>query len=100
MIEILETEVFTRWMESLRDAHGRYRIQSRLNRLRHGNYGEYRENIADGVSELIFKGRGPGYRIYYTKHGEALVLLLCGGTKSRQQSDIATAVKIAREFTR
>jgi len=97
MIELIETETFAQWMASLRDAHGRYRIQSRLNRLRHGNYGEHRENIAEGVSELIFKGPGPGYRIYYSKRGAALVLLLCGGDKSRQQHDIQKAVQLARE---
>ena len=97
MIEVAETEVFSDWLGSLRDSGGRRRILARINRVRHGNLGERRENIAPGVSELIFKGHGPGYRIYYARRGKVLVLLLCGGDKSTQQADIRVAECLANE---
>lgn len=97
MIEVAETEAFSDWLGSLRDSGARYRILARINRVRHGNLGEHRENIAPGVSELVFKGRGPGYRIYYTQRGKVLILLLCGGDKATQQADIRIAERLAKE---
>ena len=97
MIEVSETEVFSDWLGSLRDSGGRRRILARINRVRHGNLGERRENIAPGVSELIFRGHGPGYRIYYAQRGNVLILLLCGGDKVTQQADIKAAERLAKE---
>ena len=75
---------------------GRARIQVRVDRLVHGNPGEHR-NLTEGVSELKIKF-GPGYRVYYAKHGERLLLLLVGGDKSSQDDDIALALQLARNF--
>jgi putative addiction module killer protein len=68
----------------------------RVDRLIDGNPGQHR-NLSDGVSELKIDF-GPGYRVYYTQRGMRLVLLLVGGDKSTQQVDIATAIKLARDF--
>ena len=68
----------------------------RVDRLVHGNPGDHR-NLTEGVSELKINF-GPGYRVYYTKRGERLLLLLVGGDKSSQDDDIARAMQLARNF--
>ena len=74
----------------------RARIQLRVDRLVHGNPGQYR-HLADGVSELKIDF-GPGYRVYYTeKYGE-LIVLLAGGDKSTQQQDIKQAISLAKNL--
>lgn len=95
-MRIEETEVYREWINALRDRVGRARIQVRVDRLVHGNPGEHR-NLTEGVSELKIKF-GPGYRVYYAKHGERLLLLLVGGDKSSQDDDIALALQLARNF--
>lgn len=65
----------------------------RVDRLVHGNPGQYRE-LANGVSELKIDV-GPGYRVYYMQRGNVLLLLLAGGDKSTQQKDIARAIRLA-----
>ena len=62
----------------------------------HGNPGQHR-NLTEGVSELKID-YGPGYRVYYTKRGDRLLLLLIGGDKSSQDDDIAMALQLARHF--
>ena len=68
----------------------------RVDRLIHGNPGQHRD-LTDGVSELKVDF-GPGYRVYYAHRGTRLLLLLAGGDKSTQQKDIATAIKLAKDF--
>jgi putative addiction module killer protein len=68
----------------------------RVDRLIHGNPGDHR-NLQGGVSELKIDF-GPGYRVYYTQRGEQLLLLLIGGDKSSQGTDIATAQQLAKDF--
>lgn len=97
MIEVCETQTFSDWLEALRDSTARHKIQARLVRVRHGNFGDHRENIAKGVCELKID-YGPGYRVYYAKRGRMLVILLCGGDKDTQKADIATAEKMAKEL--
>lgn len=94
MIEIRETEVFSRWLSALRDAQSRARVQARILRLRQGNPGDVKP-IGEGVSELRID-YGPGYRVYYVKRGMLLVILLAGGIKPTQDKDIKTALKLAR----
>ena len=89
-----ETEVYREWINSLRDLAGRARIQVRVDRLVHGNPGNHR-NLAHGISELKIDF-GPGYRVYYTKRGNRLLLLLAGGDKSSQRKDIETAIYLAK----
>ena len=94
VIEIRETEVFSKWLGALRDVQARVRVQARLLRLRQGNAGDVRA-VGAGVSELR-SNYGPGYRVYDVKRGEALVILLAGGAKPTQDDDIRTALKLAR----
>jgi putative addiction module killer protein len=91
-----ETLVYRGWINSLRDRAGRARIQVRVDRLVHGNPGDYRD-LGKGVSELRIDV-GPGYRVYYSKRGDRLLLLLAGGDKSTQQKDIQTAMRLAENY--
>jgi putative addiction module killer protein len=79
----------------LRDLQDRARIAVRIDRLAEGNPGDVR-SVGDGVSELRIN-YGPGYRLYFTREGALLVLLLCGGDKSSQDRDIRQAKALAKE---
>ncbi len=94
MIEIRETQEFSTWLEFLRDARARTRVQARILRLRYGNPGDVRP-VGEGVSEMRID-YGPGYRVYFVKRGALLVILLAGGAKPTQDKDIRTALKLAR----
>ncbi len=94
MIEIRETQEFSTWLESLRDARVRTRVQARILRLRYGNPGDVKP-VGEGVSEMRID-YGPGYRVYFVKRGALLVILLAGGAKPTQDKDIKTALKLAR----
>ena len=94
MIEIRQTEVYARWFDGLRDRRARMRIDERIRRLSLGNPGDVRP-VGEGVSELRVH-YGPGYRVYLTWRGNALVILLAGGDKGTQDSDIRTALELAR----
>ena len=95
MIEVRQTEAFSNWLRKLRDLKALARIQIRIRRLSLGNLGDVK-SVGDGISELRID-YGPGYRVYFQRTGGLLVLLLIGGTKSTQQSDIAKAKKLAKE---
>jgi putative addiction module killer protein len=94
VIEIRETLEFSAWLESLRDAQARTRVQARILRLRYGNPGDVKP-VGEGVSEMRID-YGPGYRVYFVKSGALLVILLAGGAKPTQDKDIKTALKLAR----
>ena len=94
MISIHETDEFSEWMARLRDKQARTRINARIDRLAHGNAGDVMP-VGGGVSELRIH-HGPGYRVYLTRVGVEIVLLLCGGDKSSQAADIAEAKALAR----
>jgi putative addiction module killer protein len=95
MIEVRRTPDFIAWLRALRDVQGRARIIKRVDRLAGGNFGDSK-SIGDGVSELRLDF-GPGYRIYYTRRGDVVVILLCGGDKASQAHDIERAKALARE---
>jgi putative addiction module killer protein len=95
-VRVEETQVYRDWINGLKDRAGRARIQVRVDRLVHGNPGSHR-NLTDGVAELKIDF-GPGYRVYYTQRGPRLILLLAGGEKSTQQSDIKMAIHLASNF--
>lgn len=94
MIRIQLTEVYLDSINTLKDRTVRARIQVRVDRLVHGNPGQHRK-LTDGVSELKIDV-GPGYRVYYTERGGELIVLLAGGDKSSQQTDIEAAIALAR----
>jgi len=83
-------------LDSLPDIRARARILVRVERLAAGNPGDVRP-IGEGVSELRIH-YGPGYRVYFTKHGREIVILLAGGDKSTQAGDIRTALRLARNL--
>ena len=96
MIEIRKTEKYAQWLDGLRDINARARIQIRVERLAAGNAGDIK-SVGEGVSELRIN-YGPGYRVYFTKRGRELVILLAGGDKSTQASDIKTALRLAHNL--
>jgi putative addiction module killer protein len=96
MIEIRKTEVFAVWLDGLRDIHARARVQARIERLAAGNPGDVKP-VGGGVSELRID-YGPGYRVYFRKRGRELIILLAGGDKSSQASDIKMALRLARNL--
>lgn len=96
MFEILKTETFAQWLDSLSDIHARARVQARIERLASGNPGDVRP-VGEGVSELRID-YGPGYRVYYTKRGRKVLILLAGGDKRTQATDIKAALRLARNL--
>ncbi len=96
MLEIRETPAYAKWFSALRDRTAKARIDIRIRRLSLGNLGDVRP-VGDGVSELRIH-YGPGYRIYLTKQGDSIVILLAGGDKSSQDQDIRLAKDLARNL--
>jgi len=93
MLTVHETGVFAAWMSKLRDARAKAKIATRIDRLAQGNPGDVAP-VGEGVSEMRVHF-GPGYRVYFARRGNDLVLLLCGGDKSTQTRDIKLAHKLA-----
>lgn len=96
MLQIRKTETFAQWLDGLRDVRARARVQIRIERLAAGNAGDV-EPVGEGVSELRID-YGPGYRVYFKKHGREVVILLAGGDKRTQSADIKTALRLARNL--
>lgn len=88
---------FARWFETL-DAIAAAKITVALARMEQGNFSNV-EPVGEGVSEYKLDF-GPGYRVYFGKDGEKLVILLTGGTKKRQDSDIARAKAYWQDYKR
>ena len=96
MLQIRKTEIFAKWLDGLHDVRARARVQVRVERLAAGNAGDV-EPVGEGVSELRID-YGPGYRVYFKKHGREVVILLAGGDKRTQSADIKTALRLARNL--
>ena len=97
MIEVFRTDEFARWLKRLKDADARARINLHIRRLSlTGNFGDTK-SVGDGVYEMRLDF-GPGYRLYYSRRGNDVVLLLIGGNKSSQQRDIDKAKKLNSEY--
>ena len=94
MNTILRTAVFDSWLSKLKDTRGKARIIERIRSAERGNFGDCK-SVGEGVSELRIH-HGPGYRVYFTRTDAVIYILLCGGTKRRQQQDIARAKDLAR----
>lgn len=96
MIEIRKTDVFAKWIDELQDIRARARILVRIERLAAGNPGDVKP-VGEGVSEMRIDC-GPGYRVYFKKIGQKVVILLAGGNKNSQSKDIKTALSLSRNL--
>jgi putative addiction module killer protein len=94
--ELRQTSVFAKWLGGLRDRQARARIQVRLDRLALGLAGDVKP-VGSGVSELRID-HGPGYRVYFKRKGDDVVILLAGGNKRTQYRDIQRALALARDL--
>lgn len=90
------TSEFDAWLKALRDPIGKARIISRIRSAEAGNFGDC-EPVGEGVSEMRIH-YGPGYRVYYSRKGDVVYLLLCGGNKSTQKSDIKQAKALLKSY--
>lgn len=94
MYTLIQTSVFSKWLSHLKDRQAKARIVARLLALEKGHFGDAK-NLGHGLNELrIFMGAG--YRVYYSIQGEMIVLLLCGGDKSSQETDINKALNLIK----
>lgn len=98
MVEIRKTEKYAQWLDGVLDIRARAHIQVRVGveRLAAGNPGDVKP-VGEGVSELRID-YGPGYRVYFTKRGSKLIILLAGGDKSTQATDIKIALRLVRNL--
>ena len=95
--KLTQTTTFSRWLGRLKDYRAKAAIVLRLKQVAAGHWGDFK-NVGDGVFELRWH-IGPGYRAYFTRRGEYVVLLLAGGDKSSQARDIAKAKELAKEHS-
>ncbi len=95
MIEVRQTLAFRGWFKGLKDLRAQARVQTRIDRLALGLFGDAK--FFEGIGELRID-YGPGYRLYFTRHGDTIVILLCGGDKSTQKKDVKRALEMAREL--
>lgn len=96
MYQLRQTDVFSKWLKGLRAPRAKARILAKLESVRLGNLGDTKA-VGDGVWELRIHA-GPGHRVYYVQKDEFVLLLLCGGDKSRQSRDISRAKRLLREL--
>ena len=96
VVEIIKSNTFDAWLRGLRDRRAAVRVQARVDRLAAGNPGDAKP-VGEGVSELRID-YGPGYRVYFMRRGQLIVVLLCGGDKSTQETDIPRAKRIAAQW--
>lgn len=93
MLQIRKTELFSKWLESIGDIQSKGRILARIERLACGNPGDVKP-VGNRISELRIH-YGPGYRVYYKKIEQEIIILLAGGNKNTQINDIKTAKTLA-----
>ena len=86
------------WLDRLKDLRARVAIQRRVDRMASGHFGDHKP-CRDGVSELRIDV-GPGYRVYYARHGSTVVVLLCAGDKRAQAADIERAITYWTDYLR
>lgn len=95
-LDAIGRDIYQAWLEDLRDMKGKIAIVRRVDRLEHGNPGDH-AYCRDGVWEMRID-QGPGYRIYYGRDGDAIVVLLGGGDKSSQARDINNAATAWNDY--
>lgn len=98
MFEVMQAEPFRRWLANIRDQNAYTRIRMQIGRLKRGQFGDVKP-VGEGVSEVRMHF-GPGYRIYFYRQAEHIILLLAGGDKDTQASDIRRAIELKREIER
>ncbi len=96
MYLVRQTDIFLKWLKKLKDIKGKVTILRRIDRAKYGNFGDYKY-LGDGVNELRVNF-GPGYRVYFSVKNSEIIILLIGGDKSTQNSDIKRAKEIFREL--
>ncbi len=96
VIQLRQTDAFSKWFDRLADPRARDRVLARIKRLETGNAGDVKA-LREGVSELRIE-YGPGYRVYYMMQSPKLAVLLFGGSKKRQRQNLETAVQLARDL--
>lgn len=94
-IKVLESELYTDYLEALKDKVARKAIDNRVLRFQSGNFGDCK-SCGEGVLEARIHV-GPGYRIYMKQKGSKLIILLCAGDKSTQKQDIELAKDLAKQ---
>jgi len=99
MYIIKQTDIFSKWLKKLKDIQGKVSIIRRIDRMRLGNLGNFGDHkfVGENISELRITV-GPGYRVYYTRKDDEIIILLTGGDKSTQTADIAKAKQIMKEI--
>jgi len=93
-MEIKKTGDYAAWEATLRDRRALLHVQARVRQMSLGNFADAK-SVGNGVVETRIH-YGPGYRLYYTRRGEAIVILLVGGDKSTQKKDIERAKQLAQ----
>lgn len=96
MLEVIESTVFKQWRHGIKDKVALARIAARIRNAGLGNMGDHKF-LRAGVSEMRIDV-GAGYRLYFTRRGNAVVLLLCGGDKRTQEVDIQRAIALAQQW--
>ncbi len=96
MATFARTKVFDTWLRGLKDSKARARVAQRIESAQAGNFGDC-SPVGEGVSEMRIH-MGAGYRVYYTRIGGTIYLLLAGGSKSTQPRDIKRAIGMARSL--
>lgn len=96
MFTVLQTEEFQNWLDALRDRRAQARIAARLRLAEAGNLGDWK-SVGEEVSEMRVDF-GPGHRLYFTRRGRLLIVMLAGGDKSSQARDIRRAQRILKEL--
>ena len=96
MYDIKSTSLFSKWLKKLKDMKGRMAVARRIERMESGNFGNVK-SVGTHISELRIT-TGPGYRVYFAKRGEKIIILLVGGDKSTQSKDIKKAEELLEEY--
>ena len=91
-------EPITGWLTSMRDKQAQAKMRVRIKRLEAGIFGDC-ESVGEGVQELR-EHLGAGYRVYFGRHEQTVVILLCGGSKKTQVTDIKTAKEYWADWKR
>ena len=96
MFSVQLTQEFQIWIDTLRDKTAQLRIAARLRHAEAGNLGDWK-SVGAGVSEMRV-AFGPGYRLYFHRKGNVLIVMLAGGDKSSQARDIRRAERILSQL--